>query len=163
MKKITFVLITVFYPIFVFGQYFTSLEEALKLPKEVIHLKLKRQKIIDFPLEILNFTNLKILDLSNNRLITLPDDIENLEHLEELILNKNKITRLPNTIGNISTLRKIDLWSNEIDILPVSIHSLSNLKILDLRGILISKNKQEAIKKILPSTKIHFDRPCNCN
>ena len=161
MKKLLVVIF--FLPFFSFGQYFNSLEEALKYPENVIHLKLKRKKIKNFPLEILKLKNLKILDLSNNQIKELPLGIEKLLNLEELILNKNNIETLPNTIGNMSTLKRIDLWRNEIDTFPETISSLSNLISLDLRGILISIEKQKKIKKMLPFTKVYFDRSCNCD
>ena len=150
-------------PFLIYSQIFNSLEEALKKPNIVEHLVLRGKKIKIFPNEILTLTNLKFLDLSKNKLITLPDSIHKLENLEVLILNKNNINVLPSSIGEIYSLNKIDLWRNNIDELPKKIQELKNLRELDLRGILISKEKQKAIIRLLPYTKIYFDKPCKCD
>src|SRR4051812_46486990 len=54
---------------------FTSLEEALKHPEEVIKLELRKKKLKAFPPEIFQFTNLQYLDLSKNNITEIPAGI----------------------------------------------------------------------------------------
>ena len=55
---------------------YSSLEEALKNPKNVYRLNLKRKKLTEFPKEILELTNLWELNLSRNKIYELPKEIE---------------------------------------------------------------------------------------
>jgi hypothetical protein len=86
-----------------------------------------------------------------------------LSNLEELILNRNDIRALPKEMGKMPKLRKLDLWSNYIDSLPDSFHGNTTLKLLDMRGIVVTSDKQAAIRQMLPNTEIHFSKSCNCH
>lgn len=165
---------------------YTSLIEAMKKPKEVERLHLKKKKIDVFPEEIFLMTNLKeliisknrikvipfqidelvnleVLDCSNNKISSISDNIGNLENLSHLILNRNDISYLPASIGNLKKIEYIDLWSNLIIELPPEIIKLKDiLKELDLRVIYMSEIHQNNIKELLPNTLIHFSRSCNC-
>ncbi len=165
---------------------YTSINEAMKNPKEVKRLHLKKKKLETFPEEIFQMTNLKeliisknrikaipskidelnfleVLDCSNNRITSLSDAIGNLENLTHLILNRNYISYLPASIGNLKKIEYIDLWSNTIVELPAEMAKLKDiLKELDLRVIYMSEIHQNNIKELLPNTKIHFSRTCNC-
>ncbi len=47
--------------------------------------------------------------------------------------------------------------------LPPEIESLSEtLKEIDMRVILMSPEEHKKIKELLPQTKIHFSKSCNC-
>ena len=62
---------------------FTSLSEALKAtPEDVVVLKLKRKKLTEFPMEILQFVNLRELYLNGNRITELPKEIGNIQHFQ---------------------------------------------------------------------------------
>src|SRR4051812_5836167 len=74
---------------------FTSLEEALKQPENVIKLSLRRKKLKVFPPEIFKFPNLQYLDLSKNDIEELPSEIGNLKNLQTLIMSKNELTTVP--------------------------------------------------------------------
>jgi Leucine-rich repeat (LRR) protein len=164
---------------------FTSLDEALKHPEQVIKLELRKKKLKKFPVEILQFINLQYLDLSKNSIKELPIEIgqlKNLQYLavsksglEELVpqigelknlyylnLNQNELSSLPREIGNLENLRNLDLWSNNIDTFPDEMKQLKNLKVLDLRVILIPDAEQYRVQYLLPHTKVYFSPYCKC-
>ncbi len=164
---------------------YTDLSEALKQPDQVIKLELRKQKLKQFPLEILQFKNLQYLDLSKNQLKELPDSISQLKHLQYLDVSRNKLERLnknigtlshlkylnlnnnelyslPPQIGNLSNLEVLDLWSNNLEDFPESLAQLKNLKLMDLRVILIPDALQEKIAAYVPWAKIHFSPSCRC-
>lgn len=164
---------------------FKSLEEAIKNPKAVYHLELRREKFIEIPEVIFTFTNLKTLDLSKNKISAVPLGITNLKKLEELKLNKNKFRVFPLVICQLSSLKKLglnqnslvelppqiknltelvylDLYSNELDVFPEELSELKKLKEFDLRVIQLSENQQKRLHHLLPQTEIHLSNSCNC-
>jgi len=164
---------------------FTSLTEAMKHPEEVIKLVLRKQKLKQFPPEIVKFKNLQYLDLSKNYIKELPPDIDTLQALQVLILSKNSIVTLPREIGKLRNLRilninqnelidlpdqigelvnleYLDLWSNNIAVFPEQMAGLEKLKVLDLRVIMIDDDVQKHIKSLLPNTSIQFSPGCRC-
>jgi len=164
---------------------YTNLKEALEHPERVVKLSLKKQGLKDFPLEILNCTNLQYLDLSKNKLNALPDSIIQLKKLQVLILSKNNLEALPNCIGSLHELRYfkvgqnkiaripysfgelenleyLDFWDNELDYFPETLKNLKSLKVMDVRNILISQENQNTIQALLPTTKIYFSPACQC-
>jgi Leucine-rich repeat (LRR) protein len=165
---------------------FTSLEEALKQPENVIKLSLRKKKLKVFPPEIFKFPNLQYLDLSKNDIEELPSEIGDLKNLQFLILSKNALTTVPSEIGRLKNLRWLninqnaiamfppqigdldnleyfDLWSNELTDLPDAMSNLKKLKVLDLRVIIISDEKQKEIKEMFPpTTTVYFSPSCNC-
>lgn len=164
---------------------YTSLKAAVEDKNRVVKLVLRKQKLKTFPAEILEMPNLEYLDLSKNQIREIPDSIIKLKKLQFLIMSKNKIEALPKTIGEFANLKFVDFsrneihvlpysfgmllqleyadfWDNNLDEFPASIKYLQNLRYLDLRNILISKEKQDNLKLLLPNTKIMFSPPCNC-
>jgi len=164
---------------------YLSLEEALKNSKNVYQLNLRRNKLTEFPMEILELTNLqelnlsrnkiyeipreiesltklRVLNLSKNKLQTIPAEIGKLKHLTQLILFQNEIHSLPPEIGELENLQFLDMWGNEIIEFPRELSGLKSLKVLDVRVIEMNKNRQNAIKELLPHTKIYFSNSCNC-
>jgi Leucine-rich repeat (LRR) protein len=164
---------------------YTDLKLALEHPDQVIRLSLRKQKLKEFPKEILRFKNLQYLDLSKNNLKELPPEIGELQHLQYLsafkndlesftpeigklanlkwlILNQNDIGLLPPQIGGLTKLEYLDLWSNNLDHFPDELKNLKKLKWLDLRVILIADSEQSRIVSLLPDTKIYFSANCNC-
>ncbi|MCA6365246.1 MAG: leucine-rich repeat domain-containing protein [Bacteroidetes bacterium] len=166
---------------------FTSLDEALKQPDNVVKLVLRKEKLDSFPEAVYQFKNLQYLDLSRNNIREIPDSISRLKKLQVLHLSRNNIEYIPRTIGDLSELRilninqnelyvippqigrlkkleVLDLWSNNISVFPDELKDISgNLKVLDLRTILINRETQERIKAMLPNTKVYFSPPCKCN
>ena len=163
----------------------TSIDEAMKNPDKVIKLELNKQKLKEFPKEILSMHNLQYLDLGKNKIKDIPPEIGQLKNLQWLSLskndlqdlplaigeltnlyylnvNQNKLQALPGTIGNLINLKVCDLWSNEIYYFPDELKYLKYLQVLDLRIIQISEAEQNRISKLLPETKIFFSPYCTC-
>jgi len=192
MKRITFLFVFSLMSIhYLFSQHdsmyvFTSISEAMKSPSEVYKLDLSHKKLNQFPVEVFQMPNLKVLilkrnkiesvpseigllsnlevlDLSANRIAVVPSEIGALRSLKQLILNRNYISSLPDEISTLVNLEFLDLWSNEIDTFPASISNLKeNLKLLDMRAIVMNDAKQQAISELLPNTKILFSKSCLC-
>lgn len=146
----------------VFSQngYFTSLQQAMQSPDSVISLNLKKQKIKEFPMEILQMKNIERLDLSRNYIKEIPPQISELKHLHYVNFAQNYLTALPEEMAQLP-LDTLILWDNQIREFDESF-SQTNLKLLDIRAILMTRKEQKAIKKIFPNTKIKKDHPCNC-
>lgn len=164
---------------------FTSLEEALKNPDQVIKLELRKKKLKTFPKEIFQFKNLQYLDLSKNYITEIPAEIKALTSLQYLSVARNNIVELPNEIGslknlyflnvnqndlealtpeigNLEKLRNLDLWSNNLSRFPEEMKNLKSLKIMDLRVIMITDAEQARIQSLLPHTKVYFSPYCKC-
>lgn len=164
---------------------FTSLEEALKNPDQVIKLELRKKKLKTFPKEIFQFKNLQYLDLSKNYITEIPADIKALTSLQYLSVARNNIVELPNEIGSLKNLyflnvnqndlealspaigdleklRNLDLWSNNLSRFPEEMKNLKSLKIMDLRVIMITDAEQARIQSLLPHTKVYFSPYCKC-
>jgi hypothetical protein len=165
---------------------YTDLKAALENPEAVVRLSLRKQKLKNFPAEILTLKNLQYLDLSKNQIKELPDSLVQLRNLQYLIISRNGLVALPKNIGALKSLVHLnanqnelqvipysfgdlerleyaDLWSNNLDYFPESLAKLKNLRWMDLRNILIPAQNQETIQQMLPDTKIHFSPPCNCS
>lgn len=167
------------------SRVYVSLEEALKNPDQVFHLKLSRKKLGMFPEEISQLKNLQSLNLSKNKIIFIPPAIANLKKLRKLDLSSNKIEILPPEIGQLSELTNLVLSQNDIDSLPAEMASLKklerlelwdtsvsnfppemsnleNLKYIEMRGIMLNDEDQQKIIEQFPSAKIFFSPSCNC-
>lgn len=165
-----------------------SIEEALKMnPLEVYKLDLSKQKLNNFPIEILSFKNLIYLDISKNRITKLPDNIDNLKSLKYLNIGSNKIEQLPASIVNIQTLNSLKIGANKIKALPENFSKLSslvilelysnplefkpeilsplalNLKYLNIQNTDLSREDSNELEKILPNTRLKYDKSCNCH
>jgi Leucine-rich repeat (LRR) protein len=92
---------------------FTSLEEALKNPSTVYRLDLSYSGLADFPMEILQFSNLQSLNLSNNGMMAIPGDIAKLTKLQRLNLATNGLKRLPAELSALKHLKWLDVTQNQ--------------------------------------------------
>ncbi len=164
---------------------FTSIDEAMKHPEQVIKLELRKKRFKKFPPEIFKFINLQYLDISKNNIEELPVEIGQLKDLQYFAISKNglqefptqigdltnliyldannnDLTSLPTEIGKLEKLKTLDLWSNDVDKFPTEIRNLKNLKLLDLRVIMIPDAEQARVQSLLPNTKIFFSPFCKC-
>lgn len=80
---------------------YDTLVEAHQHPDSVEWLTLRDAELLQFPLEILEFRNLKYLDLSNNNISSLPEAIGQLQNLFYLDLSGNHISALPKAFSKI--------------------------------------------------------------
>ncbi|HSH67017.1 MAG TPA: leucine-rich repeat domain-containing protein [Bacteroidia bacterium] len=164
---------------------FTSLQEALKNPDQVIKLELRKKGLKTFPKEILQFKNLQYLDLSKNKITEIPEDIGKLKSLQYFSIARNNLIEFPFQIGELTNLyylnannndlvgitagigtltklKNFDLWSNDLEHFPDELQNMKSLKILDLRAILIPDAEQARIQQLLPNTTVYFSPYCKC-
>lgn len=163
-----------------------SLEEARLVDKDmVLGIELTKRKLTEIPIEIYQYKNLKLLNISKNRLKALPLEINQFTNLEELNAGKNKMSicpivicsmpslknlklndnpfqNLPECIQYLRNLETLDLFQTRVESFPESLVDLQNLKTLDVRGILFGPKFQAHWKLLMPQTFIDFDLPCNC-
>jgi|GEM_PF-756146 hypothetical protein len=128
-----------------------------QLPAFLENLSLSGNRFRDFPSELANFKNLKVINLANNSISDVKFDFGSLQQLKWLNLSNNKIKTLDETISKAQNLEYIDLSNNKLKALPVGISNLKNLKVLNLRN---NKLPFSAIKNLLqamPKTNIIHD------
>lgn len=94
---------------------YVSLKEANAEPEKVEILDLTGQEFIDFPMDILRYSNLKELILTNLGLTDLPEALGGLQYLQRLNLDGNDLTRLPVSLKNLKCLKTIFIRGNFID------------------------------------------------
>ncbi|XP_043518965.1 E3 ubiquitin-protein ligase LRSAM1-like isoform X1 [Frieseomelitta varia] len=87
-----------------------------------------------FPSEILNnFSQLRMLYLSNNNLVEIPGEVFNvLKYLEWLDVRNNQLSSLPASIKRHMCLQTILLQQNKVENLPLELCTLPNLKTLQV-------------------------------
>lgn len=164
---------------------YTSLEEALKHPEQVIKLELRKKGLKVFPKEIFQFTNLQYLDLSKNKITEVPEDIGKLKSLQYFSIARNNLIEFPIQLGELTNLyylnannndlvgitagigtlvklKNLDLWSNDLEHFPDELQNLKSLKIMDLRAILIPDAEQARIQSLLPNAMVYFSPYCKC-
>lgn len=76
--------------------------------------------------------NLERLVLSRNCLRNFPLEILNITNLRELIMSNCYVCKVPESIKALTGLKKLDLSGNSLEQFPVEITKLSNLEYLDL-------------------------------
>lgn len=134
--------------------YFTGF---YSVNNSVVHLSMQNEySLKEFPNEILDFQELRILSITESNINNIPNDISRLKYLkilaidgcrnitvlpdsigclinlEELWLEFCSIENIPNSIGNLKSLKQLNLEDNRFKILPESIGKLENLEILYL-------------------------------
>jgi Leucine-rich repeat (LRR) protein len=94
----------------------------------------------EFPLEILDCVNLKVLKLSKGggflrqrQMHRLPEGINRLRKLEELEVIACTLRELPKTFWELKELTSLDLSSNPLERIPVMLSGCTKLKSLFLR------------------------------
>jgi uncharacterized protein YwqG len=119
---------------------FKNLEAALQQPEQVTELELfcrldapqDAKRLQAFPSEILQFHNLRSLNLIGNRISELPEAIGGLQQLEELHLTGNPIKQLPPAVCDLRSLKWLNLNKTGLEALPDDIARLQQLRWLDL-------------------------------
>lgn len=86
----------------------------------------------DFPTEVGNLKELRILDLSITPIITLPPTIGALTKLERLSLDSSEIFILPNGLGNLTNLQVLSFSDTPLQgALPLELTNLRQLSVLN--------------------------------
>ncbi|MCK6261767.1 leucine-rich repeat-containing serine/threonine-protein kinase [Vibrio sp. ZSDE26] len=102
------------------------------------------QQLTEFPLEILQLADtLEILDLSNNQLSDFPSEISQLINLKILFASQNKFTHIPEVLGTCPKLEMIGFKDNQIsDISDASLPA-------QLRWLILTDNEIETLPNSL--------------
>lgn len=131
--------------------------------KNLQSLNISRNKLSSLPKQIFEFQYLQNLDVSDNPISTIPVEIGNLVYLRKFIANETNITGLPAEISKLKVLNYLDVWGTNVASFPDEIADLKEtLKEIDMRVIMMNNSEHQKIKTLLPQTKIHFSKSCNC-
>ncbi|KAJ8922795.1 hypothetical protein NQ315_007830 [Exocentrus adspersus] len=119
---------------------------------EIEKIILHHNQLSAIPENLIKFSNVKVLDISNNGLTTLPDILEYCP-LTTLVAKNNLLNNasLPKCFSNCTILRELNLSGNQLRQFPEQVLNFLNLKYLYLGGNgmqQISKNIWK-LKKIL--------------
>lgn len=104
-------------------------------------LFLQHNMLLTLPFEVVKFTNLKMLDLSNNSLTHVNDFVLHLPELQTLYLRNNNLTddSLPKELSTLSKLRELNLSGNQLTVVPSQLYEMSTLKYLYLGNNMITE------------------------
>lgn len=92
-----------------------------------------------FPIEVLNFPNLKYLYLGMRNFEVMPREITQLTKLETISLQNSHFKHLPDNIGELKELRDLGLLMTHVEELPLSICELKKLERINLGGTKIKR------------------------
>jgi len=149
------------------GQIYKVAYTVEDLNDEMLALDLRGTNLKEFPSQVFNYPQLKILILDRShygpklqlhlpesigklkelevlslkscKLRTLPAEIGQLSQLKSLHLNQNLLTSLPSEIGQLKRLEHLKLDYNRLESIPTTFGKLASLKQLDLKVNQISK------------------------
>ncbi|MGD1842375.1 MAG: leucine-rich repeat domain-containing protein [Thermonemataceae bacterium] len=132
--------------------YRVAYEIGDKPDPEIEALDLSRQQFDTFPMEVLQYPNLKVLFIdgyyeNKNNFVALPAEIVQLKELRFLSLSEGVLTTLPDNLGALKHLQVLYLSENQLKDLPESIGQLQKLKELTFRGNQL-KSLPESITKL---------------
>jgi len=113
--------------------------------KELKTLQLDSKGLSVLPASIGDFSNLRVLDLSQNSgLSYLPVSITRLSQLQKLVINDAGLLSLPDAIGQLKSLEELILVNNQaLELLPKSIGQLKQLRVLSLESCSFQQLTQE--------------------
>lgn len=144
-------------------QKLADLPETIAQFKNLQSLNISKNKFTHFPAIIFQFSFLQKLDISGNKISSIPAEIGSLVNLKRLIAYETEISTFPPEIGKLTELSHLDIWGTNVASFPEEIEQLKEtLKEIDMRVIMMSNAEHQKIKELLPLTKIHFSKSCNC-
>lgn len=114
---------------------FNSINRALKNPESVETIKINsyQTRLTSFPLEIMELSNVKIIDLNKQRISIIPDGLNKLKSLEVLNLLDNNISEIPVSICDCKSLKELRI-GGEIKKLPYCLKTMKSLKHLSIQS-----------------------------
>jgi len=110
-----------------------SIKSGLKNPEGVIKLRLTYSDTLKNINKIINFKNLRYLEINDKNLDSIPDVVFKLRKLQVLVLNRNKIQSISKDIKSLENLRRLELAWNNFQSLSNEIYSLRKIEILNLK------------------------------
>ncbi len=155
-------------------------EVLARIPVQVTEIDLSGNNLVDLPLQVCKFTNLKKLHLQGNYLKSLPASFVELTELTNLNLNNNRVmnwktafesilklkklsilkisnnelTELPTKIGTLTELTELYADGNQLKSLPESIGSLTNLVTLNISTSITGQTRNQIEKFPLSFSKL---------
>ena len=85
-------------------------------PKDKRSVFLHKNKMTEFPISLVMFSNLVSLTLDHNKLKTIPEGIVLLAKLEILTASHNQLEELPVSITRLRRLKMIDFTNNKLPV-----------------------------------------------
>ena len=134
-------------------QSFTSMEEALKHPNEVIELNLSNQNLSNLSQDIGKFVTLKVLNVSGNRLTQLPQAFYSLSKVEKLNISKNQFKMLREDICS-PHLKVLILDENPLSNVSKSLHYCSSLDTLSIQKVPLQSWELSRLEDMMNGAKI---------
>ena len=110
------------------------LDDPKNLPaiQSVKCIYIDKKGIKAIPPQLLKFSNLRELKLTNGEIPFIPEWIGNLKKLGALDLVGNRIQKIPDSLGNLTNLEQLDLRNNQIEVIPDCLGNLTQLEVLRL-------------------------------
>ncbi|GEM_PF-1298284 len=136
------------------AKWYYSMDEAMSERDKVYKLAIKNQKLAQFPMDILKFPNLQVLDLSGNRLKEIPEEINQIRGLQLLNLYNNRLRFLPLALKDMEALHTIYAGRNRLTEVPAWLGGLGKLRRLDLSYNYLTDYEIEKVQELLHRCEI---------
>lgn len=136
------------------AKWYYSIDEAMKERDKVYKLAITKQKLTEFPMEILMLPNLQILDLSGNKLSQIPEDIVKLRNLQILNLYNNRLRSLPLALKDMEGLHTLYAARNRLTEIPAWIGGVGKLRKLDVSMNYLTDYEIDRTQEMLPRCEI---------
>ncbi|MGL4293057.1 MAG: leucine-rich repeat domain-containing protein, partial [Bacteroidales bacterium] len=84
--------------------------------------------ITEYPVELCNLENMRVLDIMGNKLTAIPQEIGNYKNMVQLRLCENGISELPDVFASLEKLDHLDLSGCQLKSFPESLTEARRLK-----------------------------------
>ena len=105
--------------------------------RNLVDLNLSYNELSEFPIQLLDLSNLRFLKLDFNKITSLPNELIQLSQLEFFSVSNNRITLIPDNILHLQSLKCLNLGKNFLKLLPLELTCLENLEVLYIYGNLL--------------------------
>lgn len=133
-----------------------NLAEGSLRGNSLLKISLYDNRLRQFPMQILQHTDLQVLNISCNQLGELPVEIGQLQGLAMLDCGHNKANSVPASIGELRELTYLYLSDNAFCDLPVELGRLHKLRYLNVTDNQLRENCQRPLFNSVPC------RNCGC-